>query len=120
MLFWLILLATATTVYFAYIRPRIRAYRYLSGILDQVDWGAGSVWQRVKLAIAGFKTVLVGYAAAGTIAAPAVLDQLHQFTGWAVFFEQDTANKVAAALALVTAITHAWGVESAAKAEPKV
>lgn len=91
-------------VYIFIVRPRIKTYRYVAS---------------VETMLAGYKTVILSTLAGITPMLPSMLDQLHAFSSWAVFFEQATANKIAAGCALLAMITHSIGLETAAKAEPR-
>jgi hypothetical protein len=106
-------------VYIFIVRPRIKTYKYVAGVLDTIDGGALKGWPLIKAELAGYKTVIFSALAGVTPVIPNLLDQLHAFTGWATFFEQGTANKVSAICAMLAMITHAVGMESAAKVEPK-
>jgi hypothetical protein len=49
---------------------------------------------------------------------PAILNEISGFTGWHVFVSSGTADKIAAVLAAATAVTHVYGLVSAAKMVP--
>lgn len=114
--------ALIAAVYVFYVRPKIRQYRIVTGILDAVDGGAKTLWGRIwalfSARFSGYKTVILGSAAAILPTVPPVLDELHGFAGWDVFLDQGLANKVSAILAALTAVTHIYGLVSAAKAVP--
>lgn len=115
-------LITATVfivVYIVIIRPRIRTYRYVAGVQDKIDSGAVEGWAWIWAKLDGFKTVILSGLAGVFPMLPSLLDQLHAFTGWSAFVKQDTANMITAGLAVAAMITHAAGIESAAKAIPK-
>ena len=106
-------------VYWVFVRPRIRVYRYVAGVQDKIDRGSvqgfGWLWEKFQ----GFKTVILSGLAGVIPMLPPFLDQLGAFAGWGAFIEQGMANKVASGFALLAMVTHAAGVESAAKAQPK-
>lgn len=106
-------------VYIFIVRPRIKTYRYVAGVLDTVDKPTVGVWEFIKAKFAGYKTIILSSMAGITPMLPSILDEFKDFTGWAAFLEQTTANKVAAVCAMLAMVTHAVGVESAAKVEPK-
>lgn len=106
-------------VYVAFVRPRIRVYRYVAGVQDKIDGGTvkgfGWLWEKFS----GFKTAIFSGLAGVIPTLPPLVDQLHTFTGWGAFVEQATANKIAAGCALLAMVTHSIGIESAAKTVPK-
>jgi hypothetical protein len=106
-------------IYVVFVRPRILVYRYVAGVQDRIDSGAvqGFGWLVEKFQ--GFKTVILSGLAGVIPMLPPFLDQLGAFTGWGAFIEQATANKIGAGLALLAMVTHATGIENAAKAQPK-
>lgn len=106
-------------VYVAFVRPRVRVYRYVAGVQDRIKSGTLTRfgWFREKLE--GFKTVILAGLAGIVPMLPQFLDQLGTFTGWSAFIEQNTANRIAAVCAVIAMVTHAAGVERAAKATPK-
>jgi hypothetical protein len=106
-------------IYIWIVRPRIKTYKYIAGILDDIDGGALHGWALVSARFAGVKTIILSSMAGIIPLLPATFDNLQSYTGWSAFFEQATANKIGAACAALSMITHAMGIESAAKSEPK-
>lgn len=106
-------------LYVLVVRPRIRTYKYIAHVTDIIDSGALTWWDAIRAKFLGSKTVVLSGLAGIIPGLPAFLDQIKEFTGWAAFFEQGTANKIAAACAALAMVTHAIGMESAAKSEPK-
>ena len=49
---------------------------------------------------------------------PPIMDEINSFTGWHVSFDSGVAEKTAAVLAAATAVTHVYGLVSAAKMIP--
>ena len=49
---------------------------------------------------------------------PPIMDEINSFTGWNVFLDSGVAEKTAAVLAAATAVTHVYGLVSAAKMIP--
>lgn len=121
-----VVLGGLLAIYFGYVRPRVLQYRTITDVLDTVESLKGPfappwwyrLWARFSARLSGSKTVILGALAALLPQIPPVLDILNGFTGWAVFLDQTTADKIAAGLAAATAITHVWGLVSAAKAIP--
>jgi hypothetical protein len=106
-------------VYIAIVRPRINTYRYVAGALDDSYDPSVKGWASITAKFAGYKTVILSMSAGVVPMLPSLLDDFRDFTGWAAFLEQGTANKISAVCAMLAMITHAMGIESAAKADPK-
>lgn len=115
----IIVFAGFILVYVLIVRPRIKTYKYIAGVLDGVDSRSLKGWALIKAKFAGYKTVVLSSIAGVFPMLPSALDELKDYTGWAAFLEQATANKVAAVCAALAMITHAIGLENAAKAKPK-
>lgn len=125
---FLITLGAAVLIYIVYVRPRIRQYRAIAGVGAPLSFRAAlyeaamSPWRRffanLLTSFSGYKTVIFGFLSALTTQLPPMLDIMRGFTGWHVFLGQPTADKIAAGLALATAVTHVMGLVSAAEAVP--
>lgn len=116
---FLVILFAFAIVYAVFARPRIRVYRHVAGVQDKIDSGLAAGVELILERLKGFKTVIFSVLAGVTPALPQIFDQLRAFAGWSAFVDQPTANKLAAAFAILSMMTHAIGVESAAKAVPK-
>lgn len=119
-------LALILIIYVFYVRPRIRQYRILTGVLDTIDTSPASLWGRIweriwgtiSARLRGYKTVILGSLAALMPQVPPILDVFNSFAGWSIFLDQGLADKISAVLAAATAITHVYGLLSAAKIVP--
>ncbi|MGH6794453.1 MAG: hypothetical protein ACREDD_09030 [Methylocella sp.] len=100
------------------VRPKIKQYRAVSGIIEKADAAGASIWGKLTARLSGFKTVILGSLAAIFPQFPAILEEINSFTGWNVFMAPSTAVKVAAGLAAATAVTHVYGLVAAAKMVP--
>jgi hypothetical protein len=100
------------------VRPKIKQYRAVSGIIEKADAAGASIWGKFLARLSGVKTVILGSLAAIVPQLPPILDEISSFTGWHVFVAQGTADKIAAGLAAATAVTHVYGLVSAAKMIP--
>jgi hypothetical protein len=110
--------ALVAIIYIFIVRPKIKQYRALSGIIEKADAAGASIWGKFLARLSGFKTVILGSVAAIFPQLPAILDEISSFTGWNAFMAPSTADKIAAGLAATTAITHVYGLVAAAKMVP--
>lgn len=106
-------------VYIFIVRPRIKTYRYVAGVLDDIYNPSVKGWVAISARFAGYKTVILSALAGVVPMLPSLLDGFKDFTGWTAFLEQGTANKISAVCAMLAMVTHAVGIEDAAKVEPK-
>ena len=105
-------------IYIFIVRPKIKQYRAVSGIIEKADAAGASIWGKFVARLSGVKTVILGSLAAIFPQLPPILDEISSFTGWNVFLASGTADKIAAGLAAATAVTHVYGLVSAAKMIP--
>ncbi|MGH6846755.1 MAG: hypothetical protein ACREC0_04735 [Methylocella sp.] len=105
-------------IYIFIVRPKIRQYRAVSGIIEKADAAGASLWGKFLARLSGFKTIILGLLAAIFPQVPAILDEINSFTGWHAFLDSGVADKTAAVLAAATAVTHVYGLVSAAKMIP--
>ncbi|MGH6842398.1 MAG: hypothetical protein ACREDV_09965 [Methylocella sp.] len=105
-------------IYIFVVRPKIKQYRAVSGIIEKADAAGASIWRKFRARMSGLKTVILGSLAAVFPQIPAILDEINGYTGWHVFLASGTADKIAAGFAAATAITHVYGLVSAAKMVP--
>jgi hypothetical protein len=110
--------ALIAIIYIFIVRPKIKQYRAMSGIIEKADAAGASLWKKFLARLSGFKTVILGSLAAIFPQLPAILDEINSYTGWNVFMASGTADKVAAGLAAATAVTHVYGLVAAAKMVP--
>jgi hypothetical protein len=110
--------ALIAIIYIFIVRPKIKQYRAVSGIIEKADAAGASIWEKFLARLSGFKTAILGSLAAMMPQLPPVLDEIGHFTGWNVFLGQGAADKIAAVLAAATAVTHVYGLVSAAKMIP--
>ena len=110
--------ALIAIIYIFIVRPKIKQYRAVSGILEKADAAGASIWGKFLARLSGLKTVILGSLAAIFPQLPAILDEISGFTGWHVFVTPGTADKIAAGLAAATAVTHVYGLVAAAKMVP--
>ncbi|MGH6812872.1 MAG: hypothetical protein ACREDM_11210 [Methylocella sp.] len=110
--------ALIAIIYIFIVRPKIKQYRAVSGIIDMADAAGVSIWEKFLARLSGLKTVILGSLAAIFPQLPAILDEINGYTGWNVFMASSTADKVAAGLAAATAVTHVYGLVAAAKMMP--
>jgi len=110
--------ALIAIIYIFIVRPKIKQYRTVSGIIEKADATGASIWEKFLARLSGLKTVILGSLAAIFPQVPAILDEINSFTGWNVFMSSGTADKVAAGLAAATAVTHVYGLVAAAKMVP--
>jgi len=104
--------ALIAIIYIFIVRPKIKQYRAVSGIIEKADAAGASIWGKFLARLSGFKTVIFGSLAAMMLQLPPIMDEINSFTGWNVFLE------TAAVLAAATAVTHVYGLVSAAKMIP--
>ncbi|MCI0467855.1 MAG: hypothetical protein L0Y57_12760 [Beijerinckiaceae bacterium] len=117
-MWFLITFAILSALYVFIVRPKIKEYHAVSGILDKIDEAGASAWRKFLARLSGYKTVNLAAAAAILPQLPPILDELNNFTGWHLFLDEGTAQKIAAVLAALTAITHVYGLVAAAKIVP--
>ena len=110
--------ALIAIIYIFVVRPKIKQYRAVSGIIEKADAAGASLWKKFLARLSGFKTVILGMLAAMMPLLPATLNEISGFTGWHVFLAPGTCDKIAAVLAAATAVTHVYGLVSAAKMIP--
>ena len=110
--------ALIAIIYIFIVRPKIKQYRAVSGIIEKADAAGASIWGKFLARLSGFKTVILDSLAAMIPQLPAILNEISGFTGWHVFVSSGTADKIAACLAAATAITHVYGLVAAAKMVP--
>ncbi len=110
--------ALIAIIYIFIVRPKIKQYRAVSGIIEKADAAGASIWGKFLARLSGLKTVILGSLAALMPQLPAILNEISAFTGWHVFVSSGTADKIAAGLAAATAVTHVYGLVSAAKMIP--
>ena len=117
---YFIIPALIAIIYIFIVRPKIKQYRAVSGILEKADAAGASIWGKFFARLSGFKTVILGSLAAIFPQLPAILNEISSFTGWNVFLSSSTADKIAAGLAAATAVTHVYGLVAAAKMVPVI
>ena len=105
-------------IYIFIVRPKIKQYRAVSGIIEKADAAGASIWGKFRARLSGFKTVILGLLAAMLPQLPPIMDEINSFTGWHVFLDSAVADKTAAVLAAATAVTHVYGLVYAAKLVP--
>jgi hypothetical protein len=110
--------ALIAIIYIFIVRPKIKQYRAVSGIIEKADAAGASIWEKFRARLSGFKTVILGSLAAMMPQLPPIMDEINSFTGWHVFLDSGVAEKTAAVLAAATAVTHVYGLVSAAKMIP--
>ena len=110
--------ALIAIIYIFIVRPKIKQYRAVSGIIEKADAAGASIWGKFLARLSGFKTVILGSLAAMMPQLPPIMDEINSFTGWNVFLDSGVAEKTAAVLAAATAVTHVYGLVSAAKMIP--
>jgi hypothetical protein len=110
--------ALIAIIYVFIVRPKIKQYRAVSGIIEKADAAGASLWGKFLARLSGFKTVILGSLAAMTPQLPPILEEINEFTGWHVFLDSGLADKTAAVLAAATAVTHVYGLVSAARMIP--
>jgi len=110
--------ALIAIIYIFIVRPKIKQYRAVSGIIEKADAAGASIWGKFLARLSGVKTVILGSLAAVFPQLPPILDEISSFTGWNVFLASGTADKIAAGLAAATAITHVYGLVAAANMVP--
>ena len=110
--------ALIAIIYVFVVRPKIKQYRAVSGIIEKTDAAGASIWGKSLARLSGFKTVILGSLAAMMPQLPPIMDEINGFTGWHVFLDSGVADKTAAVLAAATAVTHVYGLVSAARMIP--
>jgi hypothetical protein len=110
--------ALIAIIYIFIVRPKIKQYRAVSEIIEKADAAGASIWGKFCARLSGFKTVILGSLAAMMPQLPPIMDEINSFTGWHVFLDSGVAEKTAAVLAAATAVTHVYGLVSAAKMIP--
>jgi len=110
--------ALIAIIYIFIVRPKIKQYRAVSGIIAKADAAGASIWGKFLARLSGFKTVILGSLAAIMPQLPLIMEEINGYTGWHVFLDPGVAEKTAAILAAATAVTHVYGLVSAAKMIP--
>src|ERR1700675_1106788 len=110
--------ALIAIIYIFIVRPKIKQYRAVSGIIEKADAAGASIWGKFVARLSGFKTVILGSLAAMMPQLPPIMDEINSFTRWPFFVAPGTAEKIAAGLAAATAVTHVYGLVAAAKMVP--
>ncbi|MDQ6867119.1 MAG: hypothetical protein M3178_01385 [Pseudomonadota bacterium] len=110
--------ALIAIIYIFVVRPKIKQYRAVSGIIEKADAKGAPIWEKFLARLSGLKTVILGSLAALMPQLPPVMDEINGFTGWHVLLDSGVADKIAAVLAAATAVTHVYGLVSAAKTIP--
>ena len=77
--------ALIAIIYIFIVRPKIKQYRAVSGIIEKADAAGASIWGKFLARLSGFKTVILGMLAAMMPLLPAILNEISGFTGWHVF-----------------------------------
>jgi len=113
-----IILAVILVIYIFIVRPKLKQYRTITGIIDAVDAGGSPAWRQIIARLSGYKTFLLASLSAIVPQLPSILEELNSFTGWHLFLDDGAAQKISAVLAAMTAITHVYGLVSAAKVVP--
>ncbi len=115
---YLIIPALIAIIYIFVVRPKIKQYRAVTGIIAKADAQGYSAWHSFRARLSGLKTVILGSLAAMMPQLPPILEEISGFTGWHAFLSQGAADKTAAVLAAATAITHVYGLVQAANIVP--
>jgi hypothetical protein len=115
---YFIIPAFVAIIYIFIVRPKLKQYRAVSGIIEKADAAGASIWGKFLARLSGLKTVILGSLAALMPQLPPILDEISGFTGWHMFLDSGVADKIAAVLAAATAVTHVYGLVSAAKMIP--
>jgi hypothetical protein len=110
--------ALIAIIYIFIVRPKIKQYRAVSGIIAKADAAGASIWGKFLARLSGFKTVILGSLAAIMPQLPLIMEEINGYTGWHVFLDPGVAEKTAAIFAAATAVTHVYGLVSAAKMIP--
>ena len=110
--------ALIAIIYIFIVRPKIKQYRAVSGIIEKADAAGASIWGKFLARLSGFKTVILGSLAAIFPQLPAIMDEIIGFTGWNLFMSSGAADRIAGCLAAASAITHVYGLVDAAKMVP--
>jgi hypothetical protein len=118
MMLYFVIPALIAIIYIFIVRPKIKQFRAVSGIIEKADAAGASIWGKFLARLSGFKTVILGSLAAMMPQLPPIMDEINSFTGWNVFLDSGVAEKTAAVLAAATAVTHVYGLVSAAKMIP--
>ncbi|ACK51974.1 hypothetical protein Msil_3064 [Methylocella silvestris BL2] len=118
MLWFALLTAASLAVYFLFIRPKLKEFRVIAGILDKIDEAGLSGWQKFKLRLLGQKTWLSGAIGVFVTVLPGALDNLH-LVDFSAFFAEEVALKISGAIMLLMTVTHIFGIVRAAQIEPK-
>lgn len=105
-------------VYLFVIRPKLRQFRFIGGIFDQIDAAGASRWNKFKLWLLGQKTPISGLIGVFVTTIPGVLEQLH-LIDFSAFVTPDLALKISAVIMLLMSVFHIYGMVTAAMIEPK-
>lgn len=132
--FPLAILIVWLVVYFAYLRPKLIAYRYTAGIMAQFQRGERSAWAWIKLQLRGAKSVILSFVVSGAAAVKATtastvatvngvsasdLTQFKDASLWQTFFTDGTVLKIISGLSILIAVLTVKGHLTAAKATPQ-
>ncbi|PNG25517.1 hypothetical protein [Methylocella silvestris] len=116
---WFALFSTASlAVYFLLIRPKLKEFRLIAGILGKIDEAGLSGWEKFKLRLLGQKTWLSGAVGVFVTVLPGALENLH-LVDFSAFFAEGVALKISGAIMLLMTVTHIFGIVKAAQIEPK-
>ncbi|MCI0600444.1 MAG: hypothetical protein L0Y60_13145 [Beijerinckiaceae bacterium] len=113
-----IIFAVIIAIYIFVVRPKLRQYHAITGIIDKTDARAKTTWRRAVVRLSGYKTFVLASLAAIIPQIPPILEELNSFKDWHLFFDAGTAQKLSAVLAAMTAVTHVYGLVAAAKIVP--
>ncbi len=117
-MFWFALFTAASlAVYLVVIRPKLKEFRLVAGILDKIDEAGLSRWQKFKLRLLGQKTWLSGAVGVFVTVLPGALENLH-LVDFSAFFAEGVALKISGAIMLLMTVTHIFGIVKAAQIEP--
>jgi hypothetical protein len=73
--------ALLAIIYIFIVRPKIKQYRAVSGIIEKADAAGASIWGKFLARLSGFKTVILGSLAAMMPQLPPIMDEINGFTG---------------------------------------
>jgi hypothetical protein len=105
-------------VYLGVIWPKLREFRFVTGIFDQIDAAGTGSRKRVTLWLLGQKTAISGMVGVFVSTMPGVLDELH-VVDFSVFVTPELALKISGVIMLLMSIFHIYGMVAAAMIEPK-
>ncbi|MCI0601135.1 MAG: hypothetical protein L0Y50_00705 [Beijerinckiaceae bacterium] len=113
-----IIIAVILVIYIFIVRPKLKQYRAITGIIDTIDTSGLPVWRRFMARLSGYKTFILASLSAIVPQLPPILEELNSFTDWHLFLDGGAAQKISAVLAALTAISHVYGLVTAAKIVP--